>query len=89
MLEFLWSEYDTSCMRSVQAEETRTGPMCAGDRLRNLGKRGIGFPDVFETVLRDRDCVCPAAPFSHELRSRSDISIAIGGNAPVGCQLFG
>src|SRR5262249_24049125 len=60
------------CFTAIQSEETRTGPVRAGDRLRNLAERGIGFSGIFEAVLGDDDHVCPSAPFPHKPRSGTD-----------------
>ena len=62
--------------------------MRAGDRLRDLGERGIGFPGIFETLLRHDDSVRPTAPFPHEPRPRPDAWIGIGNDAPVRFQLL-
>ena len=63
--------------------------MRTGDRLRDLAERGIGFPCIFETLLRHDDRVCPAAPFPHKSRPRPDAWTGIGDDAPVRFQFLG
>jgi hypothetical protein len=63
--------------------------MRAGDRLRDLAERGIGFPGIFETVLRHDDRVCPPAPFPHKPRPRPDAWTGIRNNAALRLQFLG
>lgn len=63
--------------------------MRTGDRLRNLAKRGIGFPGIFETVFRHDDRVCPPAPFPYKPYSWPDAWTGIRSNAPVRLQFPG
>ena len=63
--------------------------MRAGDLLRDLAERRIGFPGILETLLRHDDSVRPAAPFPHEPRPRPDAWTGIGNNAAVRFQFLG
>src|SRR5665811_2494830 len=76
-------------LTAIQSEETGTGPMRTGDRLRDLAERGIGFAGIFETVLRHDDRVCPSAPFPHKPRPRPDAWTGIRRNASVRLQFVG
>ena len=63
--------------------------MRTGDRLRDLTERGIGFSDIFETVLRHDDRVCPSAPFPHKPRPWPGAWTGIRSNASVRLQFVG
>src|SRR5665213_1109422 len=76
-------------LTAIQSEETRTGPMRTGDRLRDLAERGIGFAGKLKTVLCYDDRMCPPAPFSHKPRSWPDTWTGIRSNAPVRSHFLG
>ena len=63
--------------------------MRAGDRVGDLRQRRIGLAVIFKAVLRRLDRMCPAAPFPHQPRSRSEVRTIIGLYASVRLQHLG
>src|SRR5688572_25247444 len=55
---------------SFETEEARTGPMGAGDLLGDFGEGRVARPGIFEAVVRHRDGMRAAMPFTHQPSAR-------------------